>query len=657
MVDSIYLDNNNLIGSIPAGLAQLNNLRSLTLKNNPLLEGTIPSELATTTVQNLVLDSNNLSGSIPPEFANSNTLRLLSLRGNRIDNLPDFSAGITALDQLHVERNRLTFASIEMNNNATTELFSYSPQDSVAVIYDQSSQNLSVSVSGVNNIYQWFKNNVQIAGANTASLFLPLSNSNAGIYQCLITNTVATELTLVSRVYQLQIDTVPPAVPENLSATAGDQLVQLSWSANPASETDFAKYLLYGDTVANPNQLIDSLSSRLDTVYTVNGLTNNKSYYFRLQATDLIGNTSEFSADASATPHFIGSRYTDSLALAAIYNATDGANWTGSHWDLSQNLETFNGITLTANRVTGIELESYGLNGMITPLIGNLDRLELLDLYDNPGLTGSIPAEIGNLENLKILYLISCTGLTGPIPDEIGYLENLIELYVNFSSNISGTIPASIGNLTKLKKMSLGYTKISGPIPEGIGNLDSLELLHLVKINLSGTIPDTLGHLTQLTNLNISNTNLSGSIPSSIGNLVNLLTLSIFSNPGLSGTIPNTIGNLNKLTDLILLSNNLTGSIPTSLASLPSLKELYISDNQFDSFPDFSTGTTHLDFLSIENNKFTFEDIEPNIGAATQFSYSPQDSIGEERTYYYLPGTAIDIFWLYVGGENNTYQW
>ncbi|MCB0279759.1 MAG: fibronectin type III domain-containing protein, partial [Calditrichaeota bacterium] len=59
---------------------------------------------------------------------------------------------------------------------------------------------------------------------------------------------------------------------------------------------------VYGDTISNPGQLIDSLNSKQDTTFTVVGLINDRSYYFRLQAVDSTGNHSDFGAEVSATP-------------------------------------------------------------------------------------------------------------------------------------------------------------------------------------------------------------------------------------------------------------------------------------------------------------------------------------------------------------------
>ena len=65
----------------------------------------------------------------------------------------------------------------------------------------------------------------------------------------------------------------------------------------------------------------------------------------------------------------------DRDALIALYNATDGANWTNT-WDLDADITTWYGITLDEDgSVTHIELSNNNLIGFIPSEIGNLTNL------------------------------------------------------------------------------------------------------------------------------------------------------------------------------------------------------------------------------------------------------------------------------------------
>jgi len=70
--------------------------------------------------------------------------------------------------------------------------------------------------------------------------------------------------------------------------------------------------------------------------------------------------------------------------------------------------------------------------------------------------------------------------------------------------------------------------------------------------------------------------------------------------------------------------------------------------------PDLSADTSLVE-LEIDHNKFTFEDIEPNI-FVPDFRYSPQDSVGTARDTTIDLGTGL-TFSVTVGGTANEYQW
>ena len=116
---------------------------------------------------------------------------------------------------------------------------------------------------------------------------------------------------------------------------------------------------------------------------------------------------------------------TEKEALAALYNATDGANWTGSrNWLSDRPLGEWSGVYTGADgRVTQLRLHSRGLSGTIPAELGNLASLQYLALNDN-NLSGAIPTQLGNLANLTELYLDG-NDLSGSIPAELGNLASL----------------------------------------------------------------------------------------------------------------------------------------------------------------------------------------------------------------------------------------
>ena len=115
----------------------------------------------------------------------------------------------------------------------------------------------------------------------------------------------------------------------------------------------------------------------------------------------------------------------DRDALAALYNATGGANWRSNrNWLTEKPVGQWHGVTTDrAGRVTRLSLEDNNLAGDLPPEVGNLGRLEQVFLDAN-SLTGAIPPELGRLARLDWLGL-SGNELSGVIPPELGNLGSL----------------------------------------------------------------------------------------------------------------------------------------------------------------------------------------------------------------------------------------
>ncbi len=293
-------------------------------------------------------------------------------------------------------------------------------------------------------------------------------------------------------------------------------------------------------------------------------------------------------------------RTSDSLALVALYDNTNGPSWT-FQWDFSQSINTWQGVVVSSNRVTSLNLQQKNLDGVIPPEIGDLDQLTYLDLRKN--LLASVPPEIGNLVNLtKLVFFAS--GLSGGIPPEIGNLINLQELHIN-ANQLSGSIPIEIGNCSSLRQLHLDRNSLSGAIPSNIGNLSLLTNLHLFGNNLTGSIPASIGNLSNLDYLLLYNNQLSGTIPTTIGGLTSISRLYLYNNQ-LTGAIPSEIGNIASLENLLLYGNQLTGSIPIQIADCSNLKELALSENALTgSIPSEIANLTQLSVLWLNDNQLT----------------------------------------------------
>ena len=153
-----------------------------------------------------------------------------------------------------------------------------------------------------------------------------------------------------------------------------------------------------------------------------------------------------------------GSIATDRAALEALYDATDGPNWTdNANWKTDAPLGEWFGVTTDATgRVVIVALGSNGLSG-------------------------------------------------GPVSDELGNLTNLSVLSLRYNVDLSvGPFPAWLRDLTNLKQLFLDLSGVTGRIPAWLGSLTSLERLHLQANDLTGGIPDELGQLTNLRVLDLA---------------------------------------------------------------------------------------------------------------------------------------------------------
>ena len=216
----------------------------------------------------------------------------------------------------------------------------------------------------------------------------------------------------------------------------------------------------------------------------------------------------------SAQQRSPGTTESDWEVLRALYAATSGDAWVDNeNWDASAEtsptaaeLDLWHGVTVTDGRVTGIRLPGNGLSGELPAALGNLTRLQYLDLAFNQ-LTGAIPGAFGRLAGLRVLYLRG-NHFSGAIPAELGNLTNL--RYLNLRSNeLEGALPPELGNLQQLRGMWLHANRLSGAVPSSFEQMSALEILWLKdNLSLSGALPQSMLRLPSLADIRIDGTSL-----------------------------------------------------------------------------------------------------------------------------------------------------
>ncbi len=236
----------------------------------------------------------------------------------------------------------------------------------------------------------------------------------------------------------------------------------------------------------------------------------------------------------------------DCEALLEAKNPLRGA--ATLNWGADRRLSGWHGVTVGTvdgvRRVTQLDLDGRGLNGVISAALGRLTGLSRLQLAWGNQLTGSIPPELGQLSRLTDLNL-AANRLTGPIPPELGAIgPQLTDLILSGPRplpegvGLSGSIPAQLGNLTGLEDLYLDGNRLSGSIPTRLGRLTNLDWLHLARNQLSGSIPTQLGGLSNLTDLRLESNSLSGELPLQLGGLRRLRKVYLKNNAGFTGCAP-----------------------------------------------------------------------------------------------------------------------
>lgn len=183
---------------------------------------------------------------------------------------------------------------------------------------------------------------------------------------------------------------------------------------------------------------------------------------------------------------------TDRDILIALYDATNGDNWTNNtNWCTNAPLSEWYGVTLdySQERVQYIHLSYNNLVGSIPEEIGNLTELYTLDLSGNT-LTGEIPSSIGNMHILGYLYLNN-NQLTGSIPQEIGNLSDLRACYI-YENQLMGNIPSEFGNLINLEYCYLFGNQLTGEVPETLSRLTKLQTMDFSYNMLGGDVPEAV---------------------------------------------------------------------------------------------------------------------------------------------------------------------
>jgi Leucine-rich repeat (LRR) protein len=296
-------------------------------------------------------------------------------------------------------------------------------------------------------------------------------------------------------------------------------------------------------------------------------------------------------------------------------------------------------------------IENNLFSGPLPGWVSDMTQMVSLNLGGN-SFDGEFPASFANMQLLRWFYM-SSNNFSGSIPAEIGSMKNVIFLEL-YNNNFTGSIPAEIGNMESLQYLRLNNNQLEGEIPEHIFSAKDLKQIELQNNNLNGNIPDSLSTCINVTHIKLQQNQLTGKVPT-LKNLENLQEIWLSEN-NLEGEL-DWLGKKNKsIIRFYINGNNFEGAIPDIMAKIPTLGWMDISDNNFDCLPSFKYHP-FLTTLGLDFNKFTFEDILPQLGGnISNISYGTQDTVGLAKTFS-VPENSTLTLNMKVGGKGNIYTW
>jgi len=476
-LSTLYLSNNQFSGLIPSNLSQLKNLNNLYLDHNQL-EGGIPTDFGELReLQYIRLNYNNLSGNIPMQLGYLDQLKLLDLSHNRLTGaIPPEIGNLVQLERLY------------LNDNAFSGI--------LPARLGQCSQLKLLFVSA---------NKIQ-GPIPEEYLALTALQDNACEFRwnALWTNNESLKTFIDSKQNGdwIQMQTLAPTSlqAEKLLETS----VVLSWEPPVLNNIQGSYEIYYSHHASSNFQLFVTVNGLQTKTFTLNNIETGIPYYFKMKTISLPHNNNDNRVDSTFSetiPISILSNFPqiERNALIALYNATDGLNWTNQAGWMGASGSECSWFGIECNdendQVVSIQLPNNGLRNELPQDIQNLPGLTYLDLRDNQ-LSGNIPEIICNFIYLTHLDL-SANNFSGNIPDSLGQLNNL-EALLLYDNQLSGAIPASLGLCKSLRRLYLEKNNLTGTLPKELASISNLEKIRVHSNQLIGQIPDELLQLKSL---------------------------------------------------------------------------------------------------------------------------------------------------------------
>ena len=229
---------NQLSGTIPAEIGNLNNLQLLRLNSNQLT-GSIPAELSRlNNLRELALHANQLSGNIPSEVGNLRKLQVLSLGDNKLSGtIPKEIGNLSKLRDLRLSTNQLSGA-------IPKELGLLSNLETLVIAVNQLSGPIPVEIGNLSELQQLWLFSNQLSGSIPPAIASLKKLEILNLFANQLTGNIPEEIANLSSLTNISLDfnQLSGCFPENLSTFCNT--IEYDFSSNPnlPSNGDFDSF-------------------------------------------------------------------------------------------------------------------------------------------------------------------------------------------------------------------------------------------------------------------------------------------------------------------------------------------------------------------------------------------------------------------------------
>ena len=488
---SLQLNHNRLSGEILPELGELSRLEDLVLSSN-LLTGSIPSELGQLSgLRSLVVSFNRLSGTIPPELGQLGNLESLSLSVNELTGpVPAELGRLRSLVSLRMDQNRLS-------GPIPSEFGRLASLERLELADNALTGRIPLELTALTGLEALFLDHNRLTGTLPAELGRLTSLKQLRLSGNALSGPLPPELGRIAGLTHLQLfgnRDLAGVLPRSLTGLDLEELLVEGTKLCAPADADFREWL---DRIPNKN-----VAACANLEYS---------------------------------------------ALAALYDATDGPNWTNdANWLSSAPVGSWHGIATDADgQVTSIDLEDNGLNGYLPAELAGLAKLRTLNLNGNELLSGPLPRAFTGLR----LHTLSLEGTGLCAPSDAGFQAWIRSIRVRSVAACAETDLDTLGALFAL----FNGTNGTGWTDRTNWNSDA---------PLSDWFGVTVDGNGNVTELNLAGNNLSGHVPSALARLTRLKKIDFSDNEGLSGPLPFELTGL-RLESLLLRGTRLCARTDT----------------------------------------------------------------------------------------------